>query len=359
MSKRQFVLLAYKYEPRKHFIANWFMSTKLDGIRCFWDGGLSRGLYCDQIPWANVEKDYRLLSRPKASGLWSRLGKVIYAPNWFLDQLPNFPLDGELWCPSGTWQMLSSIVKQHNPNEHDWHKVVYSVFDSPPLNAVFSNGIIDIPNFKKVFNGIDHWINERMKTVDLNPFTGEQSFQFMYEKLLLRYEQNSAYNIHPQIELPYKDYQEALESKLKEVINDGGEGLIMRAPFSIWTPERSHSLVKYKPYQDDEGIVTGFVWGRKTDLGSKLLGKMGALILNYKGKRLELSGFTDEERRMISKLVTTFKMFEVAEKDEGKEVDINLFENPMFPLGSKVTFRYRELSDTGIPKEARYLRKPI
>jgi DNA ligase-1 len=358
MAKRQFVMLAQKYEPRKHYIGNYFVSIKLDGIRCIWDGGLSRGLYCDEVPWANVEKDYRLLDRPRASGLWSRLGKVIHAPSWFLDQLPNYPLDGELWTPGGSWQVLSSIVKQHNPNDVNWRQVYYSIFDSPSLEQIFASGDINITNFKKSFRNIESWIEERRKTVSLNPITGEISFMFMYEKLLLRYEINNVYGIHEQIELPYKDYGEILENKLKEVVDSGSEGLILRAPHSVWVPERSHLLLKYKPFQDDEGIVTGYIWGRKTDLGSKLLGMMGALILNYNGKRLELSGFTDQERRMVSRSNSSEEAYKEGEKHPGEEVNQG-FVNPSFPRGSKITFRYRELSDTGIPKEARFLRKPI
>ena len=358
MAKRNFVMLAHKYEPRKHYIGNYFVSVKLDGIRCIWDGGLSRGLFCDEVPWANVEKDYRLLDRPIASGLWSRLGKVIHAPSWFLNELPNYPLDGELWCPGGSWQDLSSIVKQHNPDDENWRQVVYSVFDSPPLEQIFASGDISITNFKKSFRNILPWIEERRKTVDLEPFTGELSFMFMYEKLLKRYETNNVYNIHKQVELPYRKYEDILEDRLKEVVNQGGEGLILRAPHSIWKPERVHTLLKYKPFIDDEGTVIGYTFGRKTDLGSKHLGRMGALILDYKGKRLELSGFTDEERRFTTMITTSNYIEKMGELHEGDEVNIDIW-NPSFPIGSTVTFRYRELSDTGIPKEARYLRKPI
>ena len=54
MSKREFLQLADHYDPAKHNVAGWFISEKLDGTRCFWDGGLSRGLPTDSIPWASV-----------------------------------------------------------------------------------------------------------------------------------------------------------------------------------------------------------------------------------------------------------------------------------------------------------------
>ena len=42
--------------------------------------------------------------------------------------------------------------------------------------------------------------------------------------------------------------------------------------------------------------MVGFTSGRETSKGSRLLGKIGALIVDYQGKRLELSGLTDAER---------------------------------------------------------------
>ena len=41
---REFVQLAQVYDPKKHGIAGWFVSEKLDGMRCLWDGGITRGL---------------------------------------------------------------------------------------------------------------------------------------------------------------------------------------------------------------------------------------------------------------------------------------------------------------------------
>src|SRR5205809_6855024 len=95
----EFLMLAHKYVPERDSerIKGWYCSQKLDGVRAMWDGGVSRGLLASEVPWANVEKDYRYIEENRATGLWSRLGKVIHAPDWFLDQLPLYPMDGELW----------------------------------------------------------------------------------------------------------------------------------------------------------------------------------------------------------------------------------------------------------------------
>ena len=47
--------------------------------------------------------------------------------------------------------------------------------------------------------------------------------------------------------------------------------------------------------------MVGFTSGRETHKGSRLLGKIGALIVDYQGKRLELSGLTDAEREFADR----------------------------------------------------------
>ena len=71
MAKREFLQLADHYDPAKHNVAGWFISEKLDGTRCFWDGGLSRGLPTDSIPWASII-DPKTGKRKPRSSLWPR-----------------------------------------------------------------------------------------------------------------------------------------------------------------------------------------------------------------------------------------------------------------------------------------------
>ena len=56
------------------------MSEKLDGIRAYWDG----------------------------KELLSKNGNKIYAPNWFLDKLPPFDLDGELWTKRDDFENIQN-----------------------------------------------------------------------------------------------------------------------------------------------------------------------------------------------------------------------------------------------------------
>ena len=104
--------------------------------------------------------------------------------------------------------------------------------------------------------------------------------------------------LHPQtklIDIP-GEANDQVEAYLQRVLDQGGEGVVIRNPSAIWTPKRHRAILKYKPFQDAEARVVGFTSGRETAKGSRLLGKIGALIVDYQGKRLELSGLTDAER---------------------------------------------------------------
>ena len=76
-------------------------------------------------------------------------------------------------------------------------------------------------------------------------------------------------------------------------------------------------------------------------------GMIGALILDFNGKRLEVAGLTDEER--------AFEDGEYAAEHPEEDMPATV-EAVRFKRGQVVTFKYRELSDDGIPKEARYFR---
>ena len=95
----------------------------------------------------------------------------------------------------------------------------------------------------------------------------------------------------------------------------------------------------------------GFTSGRETNKGSRLLGKIGALIVDYQGKRLELAGLTDAEREFADPMARDW-----AANNPGQDAPYWI-EGKRFRKGQTVTFKYRELSDDGIPKEARYWRR--
>ncbi len=342
--KREFVMLAKTFEDTKHHPIGWYLSTKLDGMRCFYDGGASRGLRATDVPWANIEKDHIKKNPVICTGLWSRYANVIHAPDEFVDALPEgILLDGELYSGRGSFQQLVSTTKKYNPDSEAWKSVKYCVFDCPNVASVFQDGLISNANFKKNFIGCVAWHLGRVgKCKSFYSFIDSYNYLCNHHPEL----------VHAQVKL---ESIESLYDLLDRETALGGEGIMLRRPLSTWTPERSHDLLKVKRMQDAEGTVVSYVWGKETDKGSKLLGLMGSLRLRFNDVEFDLSGFTEAERIMVTDLTKSeLEARYIGASAPGETVkDCH---NPKFPIGSKVTFKYRELTNDGLPKEARFFR---
>ena len=116
----------------------------------------------------------------------------------------------------------------------------------------------------------------------------------------------------------------ALQARLDAVVAAGGEGLMLHRADAPYVTGRSDALLKLKPRLDAEATVLAHLPGR-----GRLAGMMGALLVETpSGVRFQLgTGFTDAERR----------------------------EPP--PVGSQVTYVYRELTRDGVPRFASYWRR--
>jgi len=109
----------------------------------------------------------------------------------------------------------------------------------------------------------------------------------------------------------------ALREELARIESLGGEGLMLRQPGSKYVAGRSSTLLKVKTFHDAEAIIVGHQAG-----AGRHKGRMGALLVRLpNGTDFAIgTGFSDRER-----------------------------ENPP-AIGATVTFRYQELSDTGVPR---------
>jgi len=122
--------------------------------------------------------------------------------------------------------------------------------------------------------------------------------------------------------------QQALQSLLVKTVNLGGEGLMLHRGASLYKGQRTDDLLKVKTHEDTEARVIAHIPGQ-----GKYAGVLGALLVELPeadgkpGQRFKLgSGFSDAQRQ-----------------------------NPPAP-GSIVTFRYRGLNDSGIPRFASFMR---
>lgn len=340
MSNREFLMLAKTLQDQDQ-IGSMFMSTKLDGQRCLWDGGVSRGLPKAAIPWANHNKDERYQIQPIATGLWTRYGNVIHAPDWFLNQLPlRILMDGELYLGRGQFQETRTIVSRLFPMD-GWQKVSFNVFDLPSYSMFIDSGKINNPNFEK------HIVKDECAKFFENMPRQVLTFDRSVRQLYGLYDNcrgQTVWKPLSQEQLPCNQERakEKLLAALEEETKLNGEGMMLRSPGSIWHPKRSNDLLKVKKLSDDEGTIIGWTSG----LG-KLSGKFGALLIEWKGKQFELSGFTDDERMVWNN--------DWAAQNPGF-VCTERLKMVHFKEGEQIRFTYRGLTDSGLPREARYFR---
>ena len=115
----------------------------------------------------------------------------------------------------------------------------------------------------------------------------------------------------------------ALKRKLTEVVNGGGEGLMLHLADAPYVTGRSDVLLKLKPLQDTEAKVVEHLPGK-----GKYSGQMGALRMEMPGgKRFNIgTGFSDAVRK-----------------------------NPP-AVGTTITYTHRGLTKKGTPRFASYLR---
>lgn len=330
---KSILMLAHDFEKHPTDIKDWWWSEKLEGQRAFWDGGITRGMPKNQVPWADTEKDDRYVEEPISTGLWSRYGNVIHAPDWFLDSLPRYILDGELYLGKSisSRQSLFSAVRKISPIDSEWKPIRYHVFDT----------------FNAVDLGCDFGWNTSNNVM---PF---QTYQIRLRSLQARDDLGEFVKLLDQFTVTTLDW---LQKKMQEIVREGGEGIIVRDPKALYKAKRLRSLLKMKPLFDDEATMIGWNSGRLTDKGSKLLGKMGSLVVkwtNPKGQEVifELSGFTDEERRL------NWEGEQWAKEYPGCRCPDELrCESAHFEPGDLINFTYRDLTRDGMPVEARFKR---
>ena len=115
----------------------------------------------------------------------------------------------------------------------------------------------------------------------------------------------------------------ALQKKLRDIVRGGGEGFMLHRDDAAYQTGRSSALLKLTPWQDTEATIVAHLPGK-----GKYAGMLGALQMEMPdGSRFALgSGLTDAERR-----------------------------NPP-RVGTLITYRYRELTQNGMPRFPRYLR---
>lgn len=215
-------------------------------------------------------------------GLWNgqkmyfRSGKIMELPNEFVKDFPPFALDGELYSPKLHFSQIISILK--NPQKQDEIlKLRFYVFD--------------VPNSPKAS------LIQRLDEL----------------KSYLQSKPNAYIEIIPQKLMQGRD---SIDKELQSVVNNGGEGLVLRHPNMPYQAKRSKYDFKLKTRQDAECKVIGHTQGK-----GKYDSMLGAIICEYNDKSFKIgSGLSDTLRQ-----------------------------NPP-PIGAIISFKFQGLTHNGIPR---------
>jgi len=106
-----------------------------------------------------------------------------------------------------------------------------------------------------------------------------------------------------------------------EIIEKGGEGLILRNPLADYEEKRSSNMLKVKPIDVNEAEVIGHQEGE-----GKYVGMLGSLIVRWDGHLFNIgSGLTDEDRVRFPK------------------------------IGDIISFKHQGVTDAGVPRFPIYL----
>tara|TARA_B100001287_G_C22673274_1_gene526364 strand:+ start:346 stop:2253 length:1908 start_codon:yes stop_codon:yes gene_type:complete len=282
----------------------WIMSEKFDGYRALFR--------YEEVDGVLVGKFY------------SRNGKSFNSPEWFLYSMPppellgDKILDGELWAGRDNFQLMG-IVRKKVPVPEEWLNIQYQVYD--------------ITNSE---GGFVERLKELKRIVD---FTGKSwSIRLKNEEFYIP----EGTEIPPPLVYATQKRitSESMMKKFyKDIIDNGGEGIMIKHPLSSYENGRSNYMLKYKPAFDREAEIIDYKMG---DPESKYKGMLGSFIcrpLNNHDTYMSV----DEDDNHIFTL-------------SGMDDKIRKNYKRTHPVGTIITFECSGFTDKGVPRFGRYLR---
>lgn len=263
------VALAEKFEEKHKINNKWFISRKLDGVRCI----------C-------------IIKNNNDIKFYSRVGKEFLTLDNVKQEiqrlnLKNIVFDGEIAIVKNNKEDFKAVTQEFRKKDHTIKHPKYFIFD-----------VLRLEEF------------EKQKSARKFSTRLEEAPVLSNDLVILEY-------------LAQYPYSEDKFSQLqKDVEEFGWEGLMLRkdAPYQ---GKRSKDILKVKKFQDDEFLVTEIETNTMRQYDSTInnyreVETLGAVVIDYKGFKVSVgSGFTMEERNEI---------YQHPEKIIGKLITVNYFE---------------------------------
>lgn len=233
------IQLANTYDQTKEYgVKNWYVTPKLDGLRCTFIEG-------------------KLLTRN---------GKEIIGFDHIIEELKRFPnntslIDGELYNHDIKFQTIQGIVLSNkNIKPEDKLKIKFNVF------AVINN--------------------------EIN--TTAQMIKFMRFKNDFKYIEFLKYK---KIDNDFKQ----IKNMHDEYVSNGYEGIMLRDPSMFYDFKRSNALLKYKNFKEEDFKIKGYFEGEGKYSGMLGGFEICGVVDGHKIKSRVGSGFSDHQRKKFWK----------------------------------------------------------
>ena len=268
------------------------------------------------IGWWMSEKldGYRAIFLTSHRQFVSRNNKIYNAPKWMTDLLPEVDLDGELYCGRDSFEKMGAVRKK-TPIDEEWINIKFHIFDAPSHPGIFSERYMYL---KKIFEIIKIQWSTIRATLDEKYHNLECPVKIVNQFKITSIEQMNDY--------------------YKSIIRMKGEGIMLKDPESLYESKRSDYMLKYKPIYDAEAIIVDYNIGE-----GKYDGKLGSFVCKM---ILYTNGYytvnTNEEQ--------TFCLSGMNDETRDNYKSTH-------PIGTIITYQYSSMTNTGIPRFPRYLRK--
>ena len=287
MSDLKFMLAKDFMKGGKVNPKGWLMSEKFDGYRACYD---------------HDKKQF-----------FSRQNKPFNAPDWFINAMPPRLVDGELWIGRNMFQEMGSVRKKV-PIDEEWMNITFQVYDMPEYSGTFKERLREL---KRIVNLTrDRW-NLRRKDYPY-PFNKIECPVVVAKQMVVKDENH-------------------LDKVYQDIIQKGGEGIMLKDPESPYEGKRSNYLLKYKPNFDEEAIIIGYKPGQ-----NKYQGMLGGFICKQLINHDTYMSIDENEDHIFS--------------ISGMDDIIRKSYKSSHPIGTIISYEHSGKTDKGKPRFGRYTR---
>jgi DNA polymerase beta len=256
---------------------------------------------------------YRAAYDHENKTFFSRQNKPFYAPEWFLKAMPPRLVDGELWAGRDRFQDMGVVRKKISIDE-EWVNITFQVYDIPDYPGTFSERLTELRRIVTLTQ--DKWLLQR------------NEYPYPYNTLpcpVVVAKQQIVQN------------EAHMDAVYKDIIQAGGEGIMLKDPQSPYEGKRSTYLLKYKPNFDAEAIIID----HKPGLG-KYTGLLGGFIC-----------------KQLINHDTYMSIDECADHQfsiSGMDDNVRKTYKETHPVGTIISYEHSGKTDKGKPRFPRYTR---